>query len=74
MLQGLQICRILKSAGHKIILADMRKFRFSASRFSRSVDKWWSLPDIANDNPESVLQYKVRDLREEHASLLQQII
>ena len=44
--QGLQICRILKAGGHKIILADMKKFEFSASRFSWCVDKWVTLPNI----------------------------
>ena len=72
MFQGLQICRIVKSVGHKIILADMRKFRFSAARFSTSVDEWVSLPDIT-DNPGSIIQYKVREILE-RLFLLQQII
>ena len=57
-LQGLQMCRILKSAGHRVILADLRKFRFSAARFSNSVDKWVTLPDLDN-SLESVENYKV---------------
>ena len=60
MFQGLQICRILKSAGHRVILADLRKFRFSAARFSNSVDKWVTLPDL-DTSLESVESYKVTD-------------
>ena len=60
MFQGLQICRILKSAGHRVILADLRKFRFSAARFSNSVDKWITLPDL-DTSLESVESYKVTD-------------
>jgi len=55
--KGLQMCRILKTAGHKVILADLSKFRFSASRFSNSVDKWVTLPDV-DSSPESVEKYK----------------
>ena len=56
--QGLQMCRILKTAGHRVILADLSKFRFSASRFSNSVDKWVTLPDV-DSSLESVEKYKV---------------
>ena len=56
--QGLQICRILKSAGHRVVLADLRKFRFSAARFSNSVDKWVTLPDM-DGSLESEENYKV---------------
>ena len=57
-LQGLQMCRILKSAGHKVILADLHKFRFSAARFSNSVDKWVTLPNL-DSGLESEENYKV---------------
>jgi len=55
--KGLQICRILKTAGHRVILADLSKFRFSAARFSNSVDKWVTLPDLEG-SLESVESYK----------------
>ena len=57
-LQGLQMCRILKSAGHRVILADLHKFRFSAARFSNSVDKWVTLSDL-DGGLESEENYKV---------------
>jgi len=44
--KGLQICRILSSAGHEVVLADMKKFKWSASRFSNCVSKWVTLPNI----------------------------
>ena len=59
LVQGLQICRILKSGGHKIILADMRKFKFSAARFSFCVDKWVTLPNITETDTSSHQEYKV---------------
>ena len=55
-LQGLEMCRLLSCAGHSVTLSDMDKFKFSAARFSRSVDRWVSLPDVT---PRSVLPYKV---------------
>ena len=57
-IQGLQICRILKSAGHRVILADLSKFQFSAARFSNSVDKWVTLPDL-DGSLEAIESYKV---------------
>jgi len=56
--KGLQICRILKQAGHKVILADMKKFRFSASRFSNNIDTWFTLPDVSSSYPSSKMDYK----------------
>ena len=43
-----------------MILADLSKFRFSAARFSNSVDKWVTLPDLEG-SLESVESYKVTD-------------
>ena len=57
-IQGLQICRIPKSAGHRVILADLSKFRFSAARFSNCVDKWVTLPDL-DVSLEAMESYKV---------------
>jgi len=44
------MCRFLASAGHRVILADLKKFRWSASRFSNSVDMWVTLPDVKPDD------------------------
>merc|ERR1712142_1273740 len=44
--KGLQMCRFLSRAGHRVILADMKKFRWSAARFSNYVDKWVTLPNV----------------------------
>ena len=52
------MCRILASAGHRVILADMASFRFSAARFSSCVSQWVTLPDMDN-TVESVESYKV---------------
>merc|ERR1719341_1241607 len=50
--KGLQICRFLASAGHRVILADVKKFRWSASRFSNCVDKWVTLPNVVPGDSE----------------------
>ena len=68
-LQGLEMCRLLSSAGHSVTLSDMDKFKFSAARFSRSVDRWVSLPDVT---PRSVLPYKV-ELRMSESSTVHMI-
>jgi len=57
--KGLQVCRILKQAGHRVILADMQKFRFSASRFSNNVDSWFTLPNVTSSSPWSSMDYKM---------------
>merc|ERR1712106_1091815 len=50
--KGLQICRFLASAGHRVVLADMKKFRWSASRFSNCVSKWVTLPNVTPGDSE----------------------
>jgi len=47
--KGLQVCRFMKSAGHRVILADMESFQWNAARFSLAVDKWISLPNFKYD-------------------------
>jgi len=51
--KGLQICRFLASAGHRVILADMKKFHLSASRFSNCVDMWVTLPNVMPGDSEA---------------------
>jgi len=63
--KGLEICRILSSAGHRVILADMEKFKFSASRFSTAVDKWVTLPNVTKDDKEGYMASVIRLLEEE---------
>ena len=46
---SLQMCRFLKSAGHRVILADMYTFQWNAARFSFAVDEWVSLPNFKYD-------------------------
>lgn len=47
--KGLQVCRFMKSAGHRVILADMESFSLNAARFSMAVDRWISLPNFKYD-------------------------
>ena len=44
--KGLQVCRIMKAVGHRVILADFKRFRWNATRFSAAVDAWIELPDL----------------------------
>ena len=48
--KGLQVCRFMKSVGHRVILADVAKFRWNAARFSAAVDVWIGLPDLKADS------------------------
>jgi len=47
--KGLQVCRFMKSVGHRVILADMEPFRWNAARFSMAVDEWVTLPNYKYD-------------------------
>jgi len=62
--KGLQVCRFMKSVGHKVILADMDSFRLNAARFSLAVDQWVSLPNFKY-NPAGYEQ-AIMEIMKEH--------
>jgi predicted ATP-grasp superfamily ATP-dependent carboligase len=45
MTKALQLARSFNAAGHRVILAESRKYAFTAHRFSRAVDRFYALPE-----------------------------
>lgn len=50
MTKALLLARSFKSAGHRVILADSAKYRFTGHRFSRAVDAFYCLPEPTAPN------------------------
>ena len=44
MTKALQLARSFHAAGHRVILIESRKYRFTGHRFSRAVDRFYSVP------------------------------
>ncbi len=49
MTKTLQLARSFHAAGHRVILFDSHKFRFSGYRFSNAVDRFYTVPDPQKD-------------------------
>ncbi len=45
MTKSVELARAFHSAGHRVILAESSKYRFTGYRFSRAVDKFFCIPD-----------------------------
>lgn len=44
MTKALQLCRSFHAAGHRVILVETRRYRFTGHRFSRAVDRFLTVP------------------------------
>ncbi len=44
MTKALQLARSFHAAGHRVILIESRKYRFTGHRFSRAVDRFYAVP------------------------------
>jgi hypothetical protein len=44
MTKALQLARSFHAAGHRVILIEARKYRFTGHRFSRAVDRFYTVP------------------------------
>lgn len=44
MTKALQLCRSFHAAGHRVVLVEMGKYRFTGHRFSRAVDSFHTVP------------------------------
>jgi len=53
----LHLCRILGKAGHRIIIADTTKFRWSGTQYSKYVEKFYSLPLENPTSSDAVAKY-----------------
>jgi hypothetical protein len=50
MTKALQLARSLHCAGHRVILAESAKYRFTGHRFSRAVSAFYTLPEPTDPN------------------------
>lgn len=55
MTKALQLARLFAQAGHRIILVETHKYWLSGHRFSRAVDRFYTVPDPAQQ-PEAYAQ------------------
>ena len=60
MTKALQLARAFHRAGHRVILADTAKYRFTGHRFSRAVDAFYCIPDPSDRGYEDALYEIVR--------------
>jgi predicted ATP-grasp superfamily ATP-dependent carboligase len=51
MTKALLLARSFHAAGHRVILLDTEKFWHSGNQYSNTVDKFYTVPDPANDLP-----------------------
>jgi predicted ATP-grasp superfamily ATP-dependent carboligase len=63
MTKALQLARSFHSAGHRVILAESPKYRYTGHRFSRAVDRFYCVPDAgAPGYAEALLDIVTREL------------
>ncbi len=48
MTKALQLARSFHRAGHRVILTETAKYRFTGHRFSRAVDAFYCVPEPAD--------------------------
>ncbi len=63
MTKALQLARSFHAAGHRVILAESRKYWLTAHRFSRAVDRFYTLPEPAARDYTAALERIVRGER-----------
>jgi hypothetical protein len=65
MTKALQLARSFHRAGHRVILADTAKYRFTGHRFSKAVDAFYCIPEPADpgydDELYEVIRYEAVD-------------
>ncbi|KAA0022272.1 ATP-grasp domain-containing protein [Antrihabitans cavernicola] len=50
MTKALQLARSFHAAGHRVVLVESSKYRFNGHRFSRAVDRFYTVPAPDSDN------------------------
>ncbi|WP_232064860.1 ATP-grasp enzyme [Mycobacterium cookii] len=60
MTKALHLARSFHRAGHRVILAETAKYRFTGHRFSRAVDAFYCLPDPAERGYDDALYEVIR--------------
>jgi predicted ATP-grasp superfamily ATP-dependent carboligase len=66
MTKSLQLARSFHAAGHRVILVESRKYRLTGHRFSRSVDRFYTVPRPDADDYGAAL---LRIVRDEHVDV-----
>jgi predicted ATP-grasp superfamily ATP-dependent carboligase len=49
MTKALQLCRSFHDAGHRVVLVESGKYRFTGHRFSTAVDRFRTVPDVRDE-------------------------
>ncbi len=60
MTKALQLARSFHRAGHRVILAETAKYRFTGHRFSRAVDAFYCIPEPTDPAYDAALYEIVR--------------
>jgi predicted ATP-grasp superfamily ATP-dependent carboligase len=60
MTKSLQLARSFHAAGHRVIMVESSKYRLTGHRFSRSVDRFYTVPKPTSPNYETALLSIVR--------------
>ena len=60
MTKALHLARCFHRAGHRVILAETAKYRFTGHRFSRAVDAFYCIPDPADRGYDDALYELIR--------------
>ncbi|MET0864373.1 MAG: ATP-grasp domain-containing protein, partial [Nakamurella sp.] len=60
MTKSLQLARSFHAAGHRVIMIESHKYRFTGHRFSRSVDKFYTVPKPQSPDYQQALLRIVR--------------
>lgn len=62
MTKALHLARAFHLAGHRVVLAESAKYRWTGHRFSRAVDRFYTLPDAADPRyPQALADIIVRE-------------
>ncbi|ROR93028.1 hypothetical protein EDD33_3933 [Nocardioides aurantiacus] len=56
MTKALALCRAFHAAGHRVVLVESARYRFTGHRFSRSVDAFHTIPDAGSPDYADALE------------------
>lgn len=65
MTKALHLARAFHLAGHRVVLAESEKYRFTGHRLSRAVDRFYTLPDATDPRyPQALADIIIRERAE----------
>ncbi|BCL38697.1 ATP-grasp domain-containing protein [Nostoc sp. MS1] len=68
MTKALQLARSFHAAGHRVVLLETHKYWLTGHRFSRSVDKFYTVP-APQENPQAYIQALVDIVKRENIDI-----